>query len=108
MSSRTLELNFTDETIKAIGNDIIKSLIDHLPDFIDSGVRRGVLPENLARDIAQSIAQPEEACFDKLEINFHKARGQLHKRVREYVYKNLPTALGRHGAEHYGLNTDTD
>ena len=97
------ELNFTDETIKEIGECIIERVIDNLPDFIDMGIRNGLLPEQLARDIAEYIAQPEEASFNKLEITFIKARGQLHKRVREYVYKGLPSAITRHGAEEYGL-----
>ena len=101
------ELNFTDDTIEEIGDSVIEKVLDHLSEFIDSGVRYGLLPEHLARDIAEHIAQPEEASINKLEINFLKAKGQLHKRVREYVYKQLPTAIKRHGSEEYGME-DTE
>ena len=101
------ELNFTDATIQEIGDDIVENVLDHLADFIDSGVRNGLLPKHIASDIANFIAQPDEASFTKLEIDFLKARGQLHKRVREYVYKTLPIAIGRHGEEYYGQDAES-
>ena len=103
MTENKQELNFTDDTIEEIGDQIIDRVIETLPDFIESGVQHGLLPNHLARDIAEYIAQPEEASFAKLEIDFLKARGQLHKRIRAYIYKELPKALEQHGAKHYGL-----
>ena len=114
MTTRKQELRFTDDTISEIGDQIIDRVIENLSDYIESGVRHGLIPNHLARDIAEYILQSEEAdkseeaSFAKLEITFLKARGQLHKRVREYVYKKLPKALGRHGEQHYGVEPDTE
>ena len=93
------ELNFTDATIKDIGDNVVQSVLDDLTDYIENGVRYGVLPKHVAADIAQFIAQPEEASFTKLEIDFLKARGQLHKRVREYVYKSITRSNQRTRSE---------
>lgn len=117
MTTEKRELRFTDDTISEIGDQIIDRVIENLSDFIESGVRHGLIPNHLARDIAEYILQSEkgeeteqseEASFTKLEITFLKARGQLHKRVREYVYKELPKALERHGAVQYGMEPDTE
>ena len=102
------ELIFTEETLKEIGDNIIQTILDDLPDFIDSGVRDGLLPQQLIRDITEFITANEDARFDRLEINLIIARGQLHKRVREYVYKQLPTAIRQHGEEHYNIEKETD
>ena len=103
-NKKTETLKFTDETIKTIGDGIIENILDNLSDFIDNGVRYGILPKHIAEAVAEHIASPEEASFNKLEIVFLQARGQLHKRVREYVYQQLPTKIQRHGEEHYGTD----
>ena len=99
------ELHFTDETIKQIGDQIINRVIENLSDFIQSGLQDGLIPNHLARDIANTIIQSEEekeTSFTKIEIAILKARGKLHKSLSQYVYKELPERIQQHGKDKYG------
>ena len=89
MSVKTVEMNFTEDTINEIARLVCERIINGIDEHVENGVRYHVVANDVVDMITNAIKEIDECTLNRIEISVLKANGQLFKQVKKVVFEKL-------------------